>query len=313
MLLSDNLLALEKDGVVFNYIADGNKNITQLIDLTTGEIANKYDYSPFGQLAKTDENVENVFKFSSEYAEKETGLIYYNYRYYNPSTGKWINRDPIQEKGGTNLYGFVVNKPVNYSDDLGLSSYLSWKARRELEELEKEEKQKKKDEKDTKSGCCGSEKINRLKQCCKGGKAKDKFIICIMVQPAATSGSVGHAWIYVVNLRTKEKHTHANYRNGLKDDLDLNSKKTGKIIKKCATICDFKKTTPPPYDGVTSNCATYAINEWNKHTGENISGTGTPEYDSTGKDNLPPDNLMHFGRHFTPNPSSLSRNITNQN
>ncbi|UDQ98361.1 hypothetical protein AAEX28_15470 [Lentisphaerota bacterium WC36G] len=73
--LGDNLLALEKDGVAYNYIADGNKNITQLVNLTTGEIANKYDYSPFGQLAKTDENVENVFKFSSEYAEAETGLM----------------------------------------------------------------------------------------------------------------------------------------------------------------------------------------------------------------------------------------------
>ncbi|UDQ98390.1 RHS repeat-associated core domain-containing protein [Lentisphaerota bacterium WC36G] len=92
-----------------------------MIDLTTGEIANKYDYSPFGQLAKTDENVENVFKFSSEYAEKETGLIYYNYRYYNPSTGKWLKRDPIKEYGGWNIYGFAYNDGINYVDILGLS------------------------------------------------------------------------------------------------------------------------------------------------------------------------------------------------
>ncbi|UDQ98389.1 RHS repeat-associated core domain-containing protein [Lentisphaerota bacterium WC36G] len=102
------------------YVADGNKNITQLINLTTGEIANKYDYSPFGQLAKTDENVTNPFKFSSEYAEKETGLIYYNYRYYNPSTGKWLKRDPIGEKGGTNLYVIVYNNIIAYVDSLGL-------------------------------------------------------------------------------------------------------------------------------------------------------------------------------------------------
>ncbi|UDQ98387.1 RHS repeat-associated core domain-containing protein [Lentisphaerota bacterium WC36G] len=117
--LGDNLLALEKNGVAFNYIADGNKNITQLVNLTTGEIANKYDYSPFGQLAKTDENVENSFKFSSEYAEKETGLIYYNYRYYNPVNGKWLSRDPIQEKGGMNVYGFVNNNIINKWDKLG--------------------------------------------------------------------------------------------------------------------------------------------------------------------------------------------------
>ncbi|UDQ98384.1 RHS repeat-associated core domain-containing protein [Lentisphaerota bacterium WC36G] len=97
-----------------------------MISLTNGAIINKYDYSPFGQLAKTDENVENVFKFSSEYAEKETGLIYYNYRYYNPTTGKWLKRDPIQEAGGLNLYGFALNSAINYWDNLGLKEYCLW-------------------------------------------------------------------------------------------------------------------------------------------------------------------------------------------
>ncbi|UDQ98345.1 RHS repeat-associated core domain-containing protein [Lentisphaerota bacterium WC36G] len=118
--LGDNLLALEKDGVVFNYIADGNKNITQLIDMSSGSIANRYDYSPFGQLSLDNETVANPFKFSSEYAEKETGLVYYNYRYYNPSTGKWLSRDPIQEAGGVNVYGFIKNSTINYYDLLGL-------------------------------------------------------------------------------------------------------------------------------------------------------------------------------------------------
>ena len=65
----DNLLVMEKDGVVYNYIADGNKNITQLVNLTTGEIANKYDYTPFGKLVLNTESVANQFKFSSEYHE----------------------------------------------------------------------------------------------------------------------------------------------------------------------------------------------------------------------------------------------------
>ncbi|UDQ98388.1 RHS repeat-associated core domain-containing protein [Lentisphaerota bacterium WC36G] len=112
-------MALEKDGVVFNYIADGNKNITQLIDMSSGSVANRYDYSPFGQLSLDNETVANPFKFSSEYAEKETGLVYYNYRYYNPSTGKWLSRDPIEEKGGINVYGFVNNQPISNTDHLG--------------------------------------------------------------------------------------------------------------------------------------------------------------------------------------------------
>ncbi|TAE89037.1 MAG: hypothetical protein EAZ81_13175 [Verrucomicrobia bacterium] len=45
---------------------------------------------------------------------------YYGYRYYTPQTGRWINRDPIEEKGGLNLYGFVGNDGVGKWDYLGM-------------------------------------------------------------------------------------------------------------------------------------------------------------------------------------------------
>ena len=44
---------------------------------------------------------------------------YYGYRYYHPQTGRWINRDPIEEEGGLNLYGFVGNNGVGDLDYLG--------------------------------------------------------------------------------------------------------------------------------------------------------------------------------------------------
>jgi uncharacterized protein RhaS with RHS repeats len=44
----------------------------------------------------------------------------YGYRFYSPSLGRWINRDPIGEAGGLNLYGFVGNSPTNYFDYYGL-------------------------------------------------------------------------------------------------------------------------------------------------------------------------------------------------
>ncbi|MBJ7395843.1 MAG: tyrosine-type recombinase/integrase [Akkermansiaceae bacterium] len=51
---------------------------------------------------------------------KTTGVTDYTYRYYDPNTGRWLSRDPIQEKGGLNLYGFVGNNAVNRWDVLGL-------------------------------------------------------------------------------------------------------------------------------------------------------------------------------------------------
>jgi len=44
----------------------------------------------------------------------------YLYRYYDPLTGRWASRDPIGERGGENLYGFVANHPIWGVDVLGL-------------------------------------------------------------------------------------------------------------------------------------------------------------------------------------------------
>jgi RHS repeat-associated protein len=45
--------------------------------------------------------------------------FYYGYRYYDPATGRWPSRDPIEEKGGVNLYGFVGNNSIVAYDYLG--------------------------------------------------------------------------------------------------------------------------------------------------------------------------------------------------
>ena len=46
---------------------------------------------------------------------------YYGYRYYDPITGRWPSRDPIEERGGVNLYGFVENDGIGKYDVLGNS------------------------------------------------------------------------------------------------------------------------------------------------------------------------------------------------
>ena len=42
------------------------------------------------------------------------------HRFYNPDTGRWLNRDPIKERGGPNVYVFIQNDGVNRWDRLGL-------------------------------------------------------------------------------------------------------------------------------------------------------------------------------------------------
>ena len=104
----------------YYYHTDANKNVTELSD-EAGNIVAHYEYSPFGSLTKVtgDYAGSNPFRFSSEYYDEETGLIYYNYRYYNPELGRWISRDPIEEQGGFNLYGMIGNNPLYKWDRLG--------------------------------------------------------------------------------------------------------------------------------------------------------------------------------------------------
>ena len=49
-------------------------------------------------------------------------VAYYGYRYYDPKTGRWPSRDPIEEVGGVNLYGFVANDGISSWDRLGLKT-----------------------------------------------------------------------------------------------------------------------------------------------------------------------------------------------
>ena len=66
------------------YHTDANKNVTELTD-SEGAVVAHYEYSPFGMVTKLsgDYAATNPFRFSSEYYDSETGLVYYNYRYYD--------------------------------------------------------------------------------------------------------------------------------------------------------------------------------------------------------------------------------------
>ncbi len=114
-------LTVKQDGATYYYHTDANKNVSELTD-STGAVVAHYEYSPFGQLVKVEGSYaeENPFRFSSEYYDSETGLIYYNYRYYSPDLGRWTSRDPIEELGGYNLYNMVDNSPADLWDDVGL-------------------------------------------------------------------------------------------------------------------------------------------------------------------------------------------------
>ena len=100
---------------------DAQGNVTGLID-AAGNLDAAYEYDPFGKLiryAGTRSSSMSLL-YGTKYTDMESGLIYYGHRYYDPRQGRFINRDPIEEEGGINLYGFVGNNPLNAIDFLGL-------------------------------------------------------------------------------------------------------------------------------------------------------------------------------------------------
>lgn len=116
------LLAIKPASSNPSFIAyDGNGNVAALIDATAGTTSGNFEYGPFGETIRLTPNANNQspFKFSTKYQDDESDFLYYGYRYYNPSTGRWLNRDPIEEAGGKNIYEFVRNSPVDQYDLLG--------------------------------------------------------------------------------------------------------------------------------------------------------------------------------------------------
>jgi RHS repeat-associated protein len=102
-------------------VFDGNGNVAGLVNAADGTYLANYEYGPFGEVIRATGPMAktNPIRFSTKYADDESDLVYYGYRYYKPSVGTWINRDPIQESGGINLYEFVANQPIIAFDKLG--------------------------------------------------------------------------------------------------------------------------------------------------------------------------------------------------
>ena len=117
------LLARTTPNASVFYHADGNGNITALASVS-GVVVARYLYDPFGNtLAMSGPLAEaNVYRFSSKPIHAGLGWYDYLYRWYAPELQRFLNRDPIQEAGGINLFSLADNDLVNRTDSFGLLS-----------------------------------------------------------------------------------------------------------------------------------------------------------------------------------------------
>ncbi len=111
------LLLTQTSTTSYQYIYNHLGTIQKVLD-ANGRIVADYTYSPYGEVFG-DGFSEQPFGYSTKRSDFESGLVYFGYRFYAPHLGRWLNRDPLQEQGGINLYAYVNGDPLNYVDPDG--------------------------------------------------------------------------------------------------------------------------------------------------------------------------------------------------
>ncbi len=79
-------------------------------------------YTPFGQVHSITGMATNNQRFPGQYADAETGYSYNYFRDYDPTTGRYIQSDPIGLDGGLNVFNYAKNNPFKFIDPNGLSA-----------------------------------------------------------------------------------------------------------------------------------------------------------------------------------------------
>jgi RHS repeat-associated protein len=111
----------------FFYHEDASGNV-QFVSDPNGSLIERYSYSPFGSFSIYDPNwnpqsassVGNRFYFQGREYLAGLGIYDFRNRAYSPAIGRFLQMDPIRFAGGSNLYRFAGNDPVNGGDPLGL-------------------------------------------------------------------------------------------------------------------------------------------------------------------------------------------------
>ncbi len=234
-------LMIEKPGVCMLHVThDGNKNVSDLVFFSGGSgVAAHYEYAPFGALVASIRNTTSIaydfrtynpFRFSSEVEDDALGLVYYNYRHYCPSAGRWTSRDPVYEMTALSLMAYCGNAVMQTVDCRGLQSitgnidwnawYANYQKAQQIEQDLKEDIQDLKEDINAISDTLDiiekykkwqppqgkTQKIEKGPCCCKVCmySAIDRRTLSEAGPLHITSGMAGHTWLTIEDCKSRD-------------------------------------------------------------------------------------------------------------
>jgi len=110
-----------KGGVTYRIISDHLGSPRLVVNTSTGAVVQRMDYDDWGKVINDTNPGFQPFGFAGGIYDRDTGLVRFGARDYDPETGRWTAKDPIRFDGGdTNLYGYTFNDPINWTDANGM-------------------------------------------------------------------------------------------------------------------------------------------------------------------------------------------------
>lgn len=116
---------METPAGTYYLMLDQIGSVRLVVNVDTGEVAQRLEYSPFGRVLVDSNPGFQPFGFAGGLYDPDTGLVRFGHRDYCPEIGRWTTKDPLLFAGGQpNLYLYVGNDPVAKKDPTGLAEGL---------------------------------------------------------------------------------------------------------------------------------------------------------------------------------------------
>jgi RHS repeat-associated protein len=112
----------QQSGTAYFYTTDHLGSVRELMS-STGSIVSRLGYDIYGKTNLISGTTLPMFQYAGYYNHSTSGLYLTKYRAFDSSTARWLSRDPIAERGGMNIYGYVRDNPIASDDSLGLDGF----------------------------------------------------------------------------------------------------------------------------------------------------------------------------------------------